>query len=89
MGMIGTHKTNHDRYRGMTSKRMDSIGKGKWLSYTALEEALTAKYPEAKILFATSNQTSARIQLTADTEPKNYTGDFGHIAKTLKLDTVQ
>ena len=88
MGMIGSQKSMHDRYRDMTSKRRDSLGRGKWMSYTALERALKAKHPEAVILFATSNQTSARIKLTADTEPKNYTGDFGHIAKTLNLGTA-
>jgi len=88
MGCIGSQKTVHDRYKDMTSKRRDSLSRGKWMSRDALDKALKAKYPEAVILFATSNQTSARIQLSADAEPRNYTGDFGHIAKTLKLGTA-
>ena len=85
MGCIGSHKTVHDRYRDMTAKRRGSLSRSEWMSRDALEETLKAKYPEAVILFAASNQTSARIRLTTDTEPKNYTGDFGHIAKILKL----
>jgi hypothetical protein len=88
MGMIGSQKSVHDRYRDLTTKRRGSLSRDVWMSYTALEKALKAKHPEAVILFATSNQTSARIQLAADTEPKNYTGDFGHIAQTLNLGTA-
>jgi len=72
-----------ERYYGTgIVKRVNSKS---WMSYTMLEKALMAKFPGAAILFATSNQTTARIQLTADAEPKNFTGDFANIAKTLKL----
>jgi len=69
----------------MIVKRVNSK---KWISEQTLDKALKARYPEAKIIFATSNQTSARIQLTADAAPKNYTGDFGHIAKKLGLEVA-